>query len=262
MSSSSRSPSASTTSKHEVHEEIKENDEIIAMLEENLILSDEELQEDILTDDEEKEEPKEGKSEKKKELPLPSPRSQLRRRSTLIKKEAFAIDGSKKKASRQLLILDDDNSNSNKEVKSNEKEKEKTKEKEEEEEEEETNGNSTNKNELKRKAIVDEIISTEKNYVEGLRCLQNEFVDVFFKEGMIDPKFKHIIESNLPSLVSFHGLFYEEMESNRDNISHVFCKPETAACLKLYIQYVSNYGSALDVFASPTLRNKKTCRNI
>lgn len=105
---------------------------------------------------------------------------------------------------------------------------------------------------MKAVRIEQELIDTEKSYLEGLNCLMDEFIEVIFEENMMNNNYRKQIICNIPELITFHTQFLEELRVG--NIAKVFNKQ--ADYFKMYIEYVVNYNNVLNIFAKEK-KNKR-----
>eukprot|EP01083_Nonionella_stella_P024824 68399_1 len=113
----------------------------------------------------------------------------------------------------------------------------------------------------KCKIIEQEIVESEETYFRGLNLLLNELIIPMFKQHLMDKKYyKHCV-SNLPQLLAFHGRFLGQMHQvysdNIKSISQVFSEQNKEEFIHLYLKYIRDYDSILELFGNTLHKNTK-----
>ena len=108
--------------------------------------------------------------------------------------------------------------------------------------------------------VREEIVSTEKFYVECLNDLVRQYMEPIKKLGPkmgVEPRHVSAMFGNLTVLVQFHSIFLESLRSN-PNTSAVFV--QFADFLKMYTQYVGGYEKSIATINS--LRGNKAFQKL
>ena len=106
-----------------------------------------------------------------------------------------------------------------------------------------------------RERVREEILSTEKFYVECLGDLTRHYMEPIKKLGPkmgVEPRHVSAIFGNLTVLAQFHAIFLEDLKKN-PNTSAVFV--QFADFLKMYTQYIAGYEKSIATINS--LRGNK-----
>jgi len=140
------------------------------------------------------------------------------------------------------------------------------------------NNNNENMNEInvdpKVEFIEKEIVETEETYYRGLNTLLNELIIPLFDNGFINQKYFQQCTSNLPALLEFHDKFLTQLVDayeykygkNGDHkehgnnvqiktISQVFTSQNKEEFINLYLTYIRDYDSILDLFGNKFHKN-------
>jgi len=97
-----------------------------------------------------------------------------------------------------------------------------------------------------RQKVIDEIKSTEQQYVDSLFCVLANFMEPLKKlSGKlgVTPKQIGLIFSNLPMLAQFHALFLADLQDQSKALVEVFL--QMADFLKMYTQYLNGYDKSI-----------------
>lgn len=98
-----------------------------------------------------------------------------------------------------------------------------------------------------RQLIRHELITTEISYIKGLKTLLFEFIEHIFNEKLMNVKYKTKIISNLPQILLFHEQLLVELQT-QSSVAKVF--NAQADYFKMYVEYIKEYQSVMDIFAS------------
>jgi hypothetical protein len=103
------------------------------------------------------------------------------------------------------------------------------------------------KYDIKRNLVREEIISTEKTYIAGLKILIEKFahpLKASDKYGVTQEQAARIF-SNIEIISHFHDKLYEELQRPETFVGDVFSK--YADFLKMYTQYLNGYETSMSV---------------
>jgi hypothetical protein len=111
--------------------------------------------------------------------------------------------------------------------------------------------------ELKRSLVRDELLSTEKTYIQGLKILIQKFANPLkttekAKIGLTTQQISNIF-LNVEALSQFHFRLCAELQDKQRTVGDIFKK--YADFLKMYTQYLNGYESSMSVINS--LNNNK-----
>eukprot|EP01134_Creolimax_fragrantissima_P003117 CFRG3117T1 len=127
------------------------------------------------------------------------------------------------------------------------------------------------KDEVNRQNRINEIISTERNYVYALEILTNIFMEPIRKKKLLDNRTMTHIFSNLEMIFPIHQRLLETLESRRssdntviENIGDAF--GDIIPYFKMYSLYVSNYPVSIDTLmklkSKSILEFLETCKKL
>ncbi|KAH8379432.1 hypothetical protein KR009_004962 [Drosophila setifemur] len=94
-----------------------------------------------------------------------------------------------------------------------------------------------------RLQAIQEIISSEKSYLEQLELLMNFFVRPLKEQAIIDCSNHTLLFGQIEMIHNLNGEFLRELEANMENVAHAFLK--MAPFFKLYSVYAFDYRGAL-----------------
>eukprot|EP01083_Nonionella_stella_P130879 397333_1 len=97
-----------------------------------------------------------------------------------------------------------------------------------------------------------QLIATEREYIEDLHVLLDEFINPMFDDKLIDPMYRAQLTCNIPKLIGFHERFYQELVTN-GSIAAVFAKESDY--LREYIWYISSYQNRLNTLGKVSANN-------
>eukprot|EP01083_Nonionella_stella_P083753 231643_1 len=105
--------------------------------------------------------------------------------------------------------------------------------------------------------IEKEVLSSEKKYLCGLYVLYDEFIVPIFAQKLLHESYRKQVTSIIPQLIRFHEQFYASLRTG--SIPRVFNKQSDF--LRMYIEYVSQYKSILDIFGDKNSHNNRKLHN-
>ena len=96
-----------------------------------------------------------------------------------------------------------------------------------------------------RKRIIEEIIETEKTYLNHLTLLSENYQAPLLKKKYLTTEESTSIFSNLTSLLDLHKIFLKDLEEGleKNKIAEVFEK--NSQIFKLYTDYINNFESGV-----------------
>ncbi|KAH8260604.1 hypothetical protein KR038_008482 [Drosophila bunnanda] len=94
-----------------------------------------------------------------------------------------------------------------------------------------------------RRQAIQEIISSEKSYLEQLELLMNYFVRPLKEQAIIDGSNHTLLFGQIEMIHNLNGEFLRELEANMENVAQAFLK--MAPFFKLYSVYAFDYRGAL-----------------
>ena len=114
------------------------------------------------------------------------------------------------------------------------------------------------------KRIEQEIVSTEREYYEGLNILYNEWILPIFDNKYLDKnKYFSKIISSIPSMISFHGEFLTKLNtvfnSKYKSLLTVFNKfilQKEHEFVQIYVKFIADYNEILNLFGNTFHGNK------
>ncbi|XP_034655759.1 uncharacterized protein LOC117893295 [Drosophila subobscura] len=104
-----------------------------------------------------------------------------------------------------------------------------------------------------RLQAIQEIISSEKSYLEQLELLMNYFVRPLKEQAIIDCSNHTLLFGQIEMIHNLNGEFLRELEANMENVAHAFIK--MAPFFKLYSVYAFDYRGALFIIQDLILKN-------
>eukprot|EP01084_Bolivina_argentea_P059688 109021_1 len=108
-----------------------------------------------------------------------------------------------------------------------------------------------------RKCILQEIVSTEETYVQGLDTLLNDLIQPIFDYGCVDKIYYTQTRSSLPQIFDFHRGFLNKLNhvfddpNNNESLPSVFnkcIKQNKEEFIDKYVEFVNDYDNILDLF--------------
>ncbi|XP_017091147.1 FYVE, RhoGEF and PH domain-containing protein 3 [Drosophila bipectinata] len=94
-----------------------------------------------------------------------------------------------------------------------------------------------------RLQAIQEIISSEKSYLEQLELLVNFFVRPLKEQAIIDSSNHTLLFGQIEMIYNLNGEFLKELEANMENVAQAFLK--MAPFFKLYSVYAFDYRGAM-----------------
>ncbi|EDW37715.1 GL21162 [Drosophila persimilis] len=104
-----------------------------------------------------------------------------------------------------------------------------------------------------RLQAIQEIITSEKSYLEQLELLMNYFVLPLKEQAIIDCSNHTLLFGQIEMIHNLNGEFLRELEANMENVAHAFLK--MAPFFKLYSVYAFDYRGALFVIQDLISKN-------
>jgi len=104
-----------------------------------------------------------------------------------------------------------------------------------------------------RRQAIQEIISSEKSYLEQLELLMNFFVRPLKEQAIIDCSNHTLLFGQIEMIHNLNGEFLRELEANMENVAHAFLK--MAPFFKLYSVYAFDYRGALFIIQDLISKN-------
>ncbi|KAL7732077.1 hypothetical protein ACLKA6_015838 [Drosophila palustris] len=104
-----------------------------------------------------------------------------------------------------------------------------------------------------RLQAVQEIISSEKSYLEQLELLMNFFVRPLKEQAIIDASNHTALFGQIEMIHNLNGEFLRELEANMENVAQAFLK--MAPFFKLYSVYAFDYRGALFILQDLISKN-------
>lgn len=94
-----------------------------------------------------------------------------------------------------------------------------------------------------RKRAIEEILTSEKRYIDQLEVLQNHFIKPLKKHGMLDVKSHTALFGQIDMIYSLNKELLHELERDLDNVAQAFLK--LAPFFKLYSVYAFDFKNSL-----------------
>ncbi|XP_030372492.1 guanine nucleotide exchange factor DBS [Scaptodrosophila lebanonensis] len=104
-----------------------------------------------------------------------------------------------------------------------------------------------------RRQAIEEIVMSEKSYLEQLELLMNYFVRPIKEQAIIDGPNHTALFGQIEMIYNLNGEFLRELEANVENVSQAFLK--MAPFFKLYSVYAFDYRSALFILQELISKN-------
>ncbi|XP_016969419.2 guanine nucleotide exchange factor DBS [Drosophila rhopaloa] len=104
-----------------------------------------------------------------------------------------------------------------------------------------------------RRQAIQEIISSEKSYLDQLELLMNFFVRPLKEQAIIDCNNHTLLFGQIEMIHNLNGEFLRELEANMENVAHAFLK--MAPFFKLYSVYAFDYRGALFIIQDLISKN-------
>ncbi|XP_017128688.1 guanine nucleotide exchange factor DBS [Drosophila elegans] len=104
-----------------------------------------------------------------------------------------------------------------------------------------------------RRQAIQEIISSEKSYLDQLELLMNFFVRPLKEQAIIDCSNHTLLFGQIEMIHNLNGEFLRELEANMENVAHAFLK--MAPFFKLYSVYAFDYRGALFIIQDLISKN-------
>ncbi|XP_017063406.1 kalirin [Drosophila eugracilis] len=104
-----------------------------------------------------------------------------------------------------------------------------------------------------RRQAIQEIISSEKSYLEQLELLMNYFVRPLKEQAIIDCSNHTLLFGQIEMIHNLNGEFLRELEANMENVAQAFLK--MAPFFKLYSVYAFDYRGALFIIQDLISKN-------
>ncbi|ALC44411.1 RhoGEF4 [Drosophila busckii] len=104
-----------------------------------------------------------------------------------------------------------------------------------------------------RLQAVQEIITSEKSYLEQLELLMNYFVRPLKEQAIIDASNHTALFGQIEMIHNLNGEFLRELEANMENVAQAFLK--MAPFFKLYSVYAFDYRGAMLILQELTNKN-------
>ncbi|KAI8041586.1 guanine nucleotide exchange factor DBS [Drosophila gunungcola] len=104
-----------------------------------------------------------------------------------------------------------------------------------------------------RRQAIQEIISSEKSYLDQLELLMNFFVRPLKEQAIIDCSNHTLLFGQIEMIHNLNGEFLRELEANMENVAHAFLK--MAPFFKLYSVYAFDYRGALFIIQELISKN-------
>ena len=119
-----------------------------------------------------------------------------------------------------------------------------------------------------RKHIENEIICTERSYLNNLLILLNELIAPMFVDGMIDRRYYSKIVSSIPLMIQFHKMLLDQIDtqqqqqqrrSNQSSLANVFNRiisQNRERFISIYLKFIVEYNDICDLFGTTFYGNK------
>lgn len=104
-----------------------------------------------------------------------------------------------------------------------------------------------------RMQAIEEIINSEKTYLQQLEVLMQYFVKPLKDQQIIDDASHTTLFGQIEMIYNLNGEFLNKLESNMENVAHSFL--EMAPFFKIYSVYAFDYRNALLVLQELTSKN-------
>ena len=101
-----------------------------------------------------------------------------------------------------------------------------------------------------------ELLSTEREYTEGLRVLLEELISPIFENGLVHKKYRAKMSSSLPRMAGFHEDLLTELNTARNSAKSVcsaflsFVVSGGEELQEIYLEFLADYGDILDLLGT------------